>query len=65
MRQTFLAPFAIVVGAGENGGGGDDEAGGDVAEGAVTGATLAALGALLSSLFVITSEVRYLARPRR
>lgn len=66
MRQTFLAPFAIVVGAGENGGGGgDDEAGCDVAEGAVTGATLAALGALLSSLFVITSEVRYLARPRR
>jgi len=46
MRQAFMSPFSIVVGGGGEGGGG----GGEV------GATLAALGALLSSLFVMTSE---------
>ena len=56
MRQAFLAPFVIVVGGGgDDVGGGSDEIGatGDRSE---MRATLAAVGALLANLFVMTSE---------
>ena len=59
MRQAFLGPFAIVVGGASDetaGAGGRAEAEVEAGDRPEMRATLAAIGALLANLFVLTSE---------